>query len=70
MASMVAFGSKNQRIRIVNFSGGQLSTIRYHDGFLGLRIAPVTALAFHPLRPLLAAGGNDSTVSIFSPPDK
>lgn len=33
-----------------------LNTIRYHDGFLGQRIAAVNCLAFHPYRPLLACG--------------
>jgi hypothetical protein len=32
----------------MNFNGEELSLIRYHDGFLGQRIGPVSCLAFHP----------------------
>ncbi len=45
--------------------GQILSTIRYHDGFLGQRIGPVSALAFHPHQMLLAAGSTDSIISLF-----
>jgi regulator-associated protein of mTOR len=32
----------------MNLSGEEVSLIRYHDGFLGQRIGPVSCLAFHP----------------------
>jgi len=41
-------------------------TIKYLEGFLGQRIAPVTALEFHPHDPVLAMGGSDSLVSLFT----
>jgi len=40
--------------------------IRYHEGFLGQRIGPVSCLQFHPHRPVLAAGATDSIVAIYS----
>ena len=40
---------------------------RYHDGFLGQRIAPVSCLAFHPHKMLLAAGATDHIVAIYAP---
>ena len=43
-----------------------LNWIRYHDGFLGQRIGPVSCLAFHPNKPLLAAGATDSIISIYT----
>ena len=52
--------------QVFDFNGDVLSTIRYHDGFLGQRIGPVSSLAFHPHKPLLAAGATDSIVSIYS----
>ena len=52
-----------------DFNGNCLNTIRYHDGFLGQRIGPVSSLAFHPTKPLLAAGATDSIVSIYSTTD-
>lgn len=44
----------------------ELSTIRYFDGFLGARIGPVTCLAFHPKKVLLAVGATDTQLSIYS----
>ena len=44
----------------------QVHSIRYFDGFLGARIGPVTALAFHPTRMLLAVGATDSVLSVYS----
>ena len=43
----------------------ELHTIRYFDGFLGARIGPVTCLAFHPTKVLLAVGSTDSVVSVY-----
>jgi len=64
-APLIAIGSSQQKIKVINFSGDELSLIRYHDGFLGQRIGRVSSLAFHPFRLLLAAGAADSIVSIY-----
>ena len=40
--------------------------IRYHDGWSGERIGPVSSLAFHPLQMMVAGGGGDGIVNIFS----
>ena len=37
-------------IKVYNLDGGNLSTIRYHDGFMGQRIGPISCLEFHPHR--------------------
>ena len=37
-------------IKVYNLDGGNLSTIRYHDGFMGQRIGPISCLGFHPHR--------------------
>ena len=43
-------GSINQFIGVYNQSGDTLSTIKYHDGFIGQRIGSITSLSFHPYR--------------------
>mmetsp|Transcript_23721 Transcript_23721/g.72484 ORF Transcript_23721/g.72484 Transcript_23721/m.72484 type:complete len:2032 (-) Transcript_23721:126-6221(-) len=44
----------------------EMSTIRYYDGFLGARIAPVTALAFHPVRNMLVGGATDGIITLYA----
>ena len=46
----------------------ELSTIRYFDGFLGARIAPIVSLAFHPTRLLLGVGSTDPSVTLYRGP--
>jgi regulator-associated protein of mTOR len=65
-APIVAVGSSQQFIKVYNMRGAKLSTIRYHDGFLGQRIGAVTCLNFHPTEVFLAAGGADSIISIYA----
>jgi regulator-associated protein of mTOR len=43
--------------------------IRYHDGFLGQRIGPVTCLAYHPYLLLMASGASDCIVSLYTKRD-
>mmetsp|Transcript_24423 Transcript_24423/g.33532 ORF Transcript_24423/g.33532 Transcript_24423/m.33532 type:complete len:1323 (+) Transcript_24423:115-4083(+) len=62
---LFAVGSQSQKIKVYNFEGDELSMIRYHDGFLGQRIGPISCLAFHPYKPYLGAGARDSIVSIY-----
>jgi regulator-associated protein of mTOR len=65
-APIMAAGSNRQFIKILTLGGEQLGgIIKYHDGFLGQRIGPVSCLAFHPTKLLLAAGATDSIVSIY-----
>eukprot|EP01126_Amoeba_proteus_P059096 TRINITY_DN7695_c0_g1_i1.p1 TRINITY_DN7695_c0_g1~~TRINITY_DN7695_c0_g1_i1.p1 ORF type:complete len:375 (-),score=89.47 TRINITY_DN7695_c0_g1_i1:119-1243(-) len=64
-ANIFAIGSQDQRIRVLNLDGSAVSVIRYHDGFLGQRIGPVTALKFHPFKVILGAGASDSLVSVY-----
>ncbi|XP_052780147.1 regulatory-associated protein of mTOR-like isoform X2 [Mya arenaria] len=65
-ADVLACGSLNQYIGVYNQSGDSLSTIKYHDGFIGQRIGTITSLAFHPYKVKLAAGSTDSYISIYS----
>jgi len=43
-------GSAQQLVSVMNHSGEMLSTVKYHEGFMGQRIAPVNCIAFHPLQ--------------------
>ena len=63
---VLATGSHAQYINILGHDGQTLNIIKYHDGFLGQRIGPVSCLEFHPNAPVLATGALDSIVSIFS----
>jgi len=65
-APVMASGSHAQFIKLLTLSGEQLSMIRYHDGFLGQRIGPVSCLAFHPTQLMFAAGATDSIISVYS----
>ncbi|DBA03474.1 TPA: hypothetical protein N0F65_002882 [Lagenidium giganteum] len=65
-APIFASGSHNQFIKVFRSDGEQLALIRYHEGFLGERIGPVSCLAFHPHRLFLAAGATDSVIAIYS----
>ena len=70
-APIMATGSHAQFIKVLTLGGDQLvGIIKYHDGFLGQRIGPVSCLAFHPVRMMLATGATDSIVSIYQTADR
>ncbi|XP_069979013.1 regulatory-associated protein of mTOR isoform X2 [Penaeus vannamei] len=64
-AHLFATGSVNQVIGVHHASGSSVNVIKYHEGFMGQRIAPVSCLAFHPRRVLLAAGTTDSYITVY-----
>ncbi|CAF4953606.1 unnamed protein product [Pieris macdunnoughi] len=64
-APLLAAGSVNQCISIYDLRGAHLNTIKFHEGFMGPRIGPVSCLAFHPLRCAMGVGSKDSTVSVY-----
>ena len=47
-SELLSVGSANQIIKVFTLNGDNISTIRYHDGFMGQRIGPISCLAFHP----------------------
>ncbi|XP_035218462.1 regulatory-associated protein of mTOR-like isoform X2 [Stegodyphus dumicola] len=63
---LIACGAASQFISVFNQSGENVSTIKYHDGFMGHRIGPISCLAFHPYKASLAAGSTDSLISVYS----
>jgi len=46
--------------------GTTVSTLKYHKGFMGHRIGPVTSVTFHPHKLLLAVGALNPLVSIMA----
>jgi len=66
---IIATGSHDQFIKLLATDGDTLNVMRYHEVFSGSgqRIGPVSCLAFHPHKMLLAAGFTDEFVSIYSP---
>lgn len=70
-APIMATGSHAQFIKILTLGGEQLGNIiKYYDGFLGQRIGPVSCLAFHPHKLLLASSSTDGIVSLYGAGDK
>lgn len=63
---LIACGAASQFISVFNENGDNVSTIKYHDGFMGHRIGPISCLAFHPYKASLAAGSIDSLISVYS----
>jgi len=68
-ADIIACGSTNQCMTAYNSSGIQLSTVKYHEGFLGQRIGTASCMAFHPYLVKLATGSSDCFVSIYTTPN-
>ncbi len=65
VAPVLACGYLEQ-IHLYNLNGEQLRVIRYHEGFLEERIGPISALAFHPHKMVVAAASTDKYVSVWS----
>ncbi|ORX88057.1 hypothetical protein K493DRAFT_237024 [Basidiobolus meristosporus CBS 931.73] len=64
-APVFASGSSNQSLKVWNAGGTNLSTIRHYTGILSQRIVPISSVAFHPHRTILAVGGEDQYISLF-----
>ncbi|GBM85395.1 Regulatory-associated protein of mTOR, partial [Araneus ventricosus] len=47
---LIACGAASQFISVFNQNGDNISTIKYHDGFMGHRIGPISCLGFHPYK--------------------
>ena len=64
-AHLFALGSVHQ-INVHHASGSVVNTIKYYDGFIGQKIAPVSCLTFHPNKVLLASGTTDNYISVYA----
>lgn len=69
-AELIACGVSEQMISIYNTAGDATSYIKYHEGFMGQRVAKVSCLSFHPHLVRLASGNVDGMVSVFMMSDK
>ena len=65
---LLATGSHKQFIKILDMKGQTLNEIRYHEGFLGQRVGPISTLNFHPHKLILGAGALDAFISIHVAP--
>jgi WD40 repeat protein len=65
-APIMATGSHAQFIKILTLGGEQLGNIiKYYDGFLGERIGPISSLAFHPYKLIMAASSTTGLISLY-----
>ncbi|XP_059163901.1 regulatory-associated protein of mTOR-like isoform X2 [Physella acuta] len=65
-ADIIACGSTNQCMTAYSPNGTVLSTVKYHEGFLGQRIGNASCMSFHPYQIKLATGSADCFVSIYT----
>uniref|UniRef100_A0A2C9JG35 Raptor N-terminal CASPase-like domain-containing protein n=1 Tax=Biomphalaria glabrata TaxID=6526 RepID=A0A2C9JG35_BIOGL len=65
-ADIIACGSTNQCMTAYSPTGTVLSTVKYHEGFLGQRIGNASCMSFHPYLVKLATGSADCFVSIYT----
>ncbi|CAG5135311.1 unnamed protein product [Candidula unifasciata] len=65
-ADIIACGSTNQCMTAYSPHGTVLSTVKYHEGFLGQRIGNASCMSFHPYLVQLATGSADCFVSIYT----
>ncbi|KAL6987934.1 Regulatory-associated protein of TOR 1, partial [Sarracenia purpurea var. burkii] len=59
-APIIASASIKQLIKVFNFKGEPLGSIRYSPTFMSQKIGSVSCLTFHPYQLLLAAGASDA----------
>jgi len=65
---IVATGSGGQFLKILTFDGETLQAIRNHESRSNYRIGPVSCLAFHQYKPILASGATDSLIGLYRLP--
>lgn len=61
---VAATGSNAQFIKILTLDGDTMQVIRYHEKTSG-RIGPVSCLAFHRFKPILAAGSTENVIGLY-----
>lgn len=62
---IIATGSSAQFIKLATPDGDALQVLRYHEKMASHRLGPVSCLAFHPYKPLLASGSIDSYIGLY-----
>jgi len=63
---LIAIANNQPVIKVYDFNGNDLATIKHHEGFLGKRIAPVKCLDWNFYKNDIVFGGKDNCLSIFS----
>ena len=67
---ITATGSHAQFMKVLTPDGDTLQVLRYHEKMANHRIGPVSCVAFHPFKPMLAAGATDSFIGLYEPKKK
>ena len=63
---IIATGSDAQFIKIVGTDGDTMQVLRYHEKLVSHKFGPISCLAFHPYKDLLAAGATDGYIGLYS----
>ena len=66
-ASLLATASPNQFVKLFSLDGELLTQHKHYTNFLGDSIGPISALAFHPLLPRLAAVSLENIATVYAP---
>lgn len=64
---IIATGSSAQFIKVLTMDGDTVQVLRYHGTAATHRMGPVSCLAFHRYKPLLAAGATDTFIGLYVP---
>jgi hypothetical protein len=63
---ILATGSHAQFIKLLTLDGDAFQVMRYHGKMASHRIGPVSCLAFHRFKPMLAAGATDAYIGLYT----
>jgi regulator-associated protein of mTOR len=63
---LLATGSSAQYIKVLTLDGDTMQVLRYHEKMANHRMGPVSCLAFHPYKSLLAAGATDTFIGLYT----
>jgi WD40 repeat protein len=62
---IIATGSDAQFVKIVTLDGDTVQVLRYHEKLASHKFGPISCLAFHPYKALLAAGATDNYIGLY-----
>jgi WD40 repeat protein len=63
---IIATGSDAQFVKIVTLDGDTVQVLRYHEKLASHKFGPISCLAFHPYKALLAAGATDNYIGLYA----
>ena len=63
---IIATGSDAQFVKIATLDGDTVQVLRYHEKLASHKFGPISCLAFHPYKSLLAAGATDNYIGLYT----